>query len=371
MKTSSAALVPASTVGLDKLTFLVSISDAVISSDFSASIRVPDVNSSTGEVAASRPLFTDTAGRAVSGVRAFLNSPDYQLTISPDKRGPGAVALVQFSAGVNSENNLLPLDCDAALDASLWVRADLAARGFKLLRPLESQMLVRLDLASNVALNEPISNYAPLFLSAGASARQSKTDFGGTGFLVGNKNRDRWQLALYDKVAQMRALGHSFDLPPANTLRPELRLLKSSLIRDRLGLSESSLSAVRANSGALAVVHSAALEQQLFRHRSEADRPCPFDHAALLAAAMESNRPWSALKADGYLCVLVRDLGLPGAKHLVRDLAPGNSESAKHRRRNLDKELDAAALRVSLWESSPDGTPMMALYRELELKLLR
>jgi hypothetical protein len=365
VKTSSAA-----PVGLDKLAFLVSLSDAVVSSDFKTSLRLPDVNSATGEAAQTWPLYTDSAGRVVSGVRAYLNLPDYQLTIAPDRRSFGSVAVLQFSAGCNSETNLQPLGCDAAFDAVSWVRSDLASRGFKLLRPLESLQLVRLDLASNVALNEPIANYAPLFVSAGASARQSKTDFGGTGFLVGNKKRDRWELALYDKGQEMKDKGYPLDFRPVNTLRPELRLLKSRLIRERLGLGESNLLAVRENWDALASAHSLALQQQLFRHRSEADRPCPFNHVALVVAAMSAARPFGALKADGYLCVLVRDLGLAAAKQLVHSLAVGDSETDKRQRARIVKELDAAALRVSLWESSPAGTPMMALYRELESKLL-
>jgi hypothetical protein len=371
MKTSS--------VAVDTAVFVVPMSQVEISPDFEAELVLPKINTATGENRCSFPLWVDTAGRRIEGVRGELNTDDFQVTVKPPKfvsaAGPaaGALAYIQCSAGMNSETNLLPLDCEALLENSLWLRAKLASLGFKISEPLERAKLGRLDIATNVQLSEPVANYAPLFRAAGAAKTQSKSDFGGTGFTVGNKKRDRWVLNFYDKAAEMEAKDYPLHLRPVNTLRPELRLLKSKLICERLGLPEPTLRAVRSNWPALAAAHSEAVRKQLFRHPLEAGKPSPFDYLALARGAVVSapNRSLATFASSANFCSLVRDWGLEAARDLLySELASGSGDTAKHQRARIDKELDKAAHRLALWESSPSGTPMMALYRELESKLL-
>lgn len=365
---------PAGVLGLDKLGFYLSASDVTFKPDFECSVHQPKVNSATGETGRSMDLWRARASRArsesapISGVLATLNTPDYQFTVKPDWETGTPLCLVQFSAGAFSETNLEPLDYDGAAETALKVQRDLAARGAGL--DLSRASLVRLDVASNVALDEPVDAYAPLFASAGGRKRLNKQDFGGTGFLLSNT---QWQLALYDKGAQMHEKGFVAELCPVNTLRPELRLMKSRVIRDRLGLSASTLPELRSNWAALRPAYDKALRSQLFRHSAIAGRLgfLDFDAAAQMAFEGTNGREWARFKSLAALGGLIGQLGLAGAKHFAaRNFAPGDTPSALRQQRRFALELDAVAFRLSLDGSAPSGRSLLTLYRELEEKLL-
>jgi hypothetical protein len=309
-----------------------------------------------------------TRGSSVSGSKAFLNTPDYQFTVKPDWETGTPLCLVQFSAGAFAETNLEPLDKDGAAEATLAVQRDLKSRGAAL--DLNSAKLVRLDVAQNVALDEPVDSYAPLFASVGGKKRVSKQDFGGTGFLLGNT---QWQLAAYDKGAQMKEKGYELQLRPVNTLRLESRLMRSRVIRDRLGLTASTLPELRENWTALRPAFDKTLRSQLFRHSSSVGRLCflDFDVAAQMAFEGPKSREWARFKSMAALGSLIGQLGLAGAKNFAdKWFTPENTASAIRQRRRYHAELDAVAFRLSLDGSAPSGRSLLTLYRELEQKLL-
>ncbi len=363
-------------LGLDKLAFYLSPSDIEFRPEFAASIRRADVNSATGEIGRESELWRPRVrvrGRTrelapVSGSLAFLNTPDYQFTVKPDGKTGTAFCMVQFSSGAFEETNLLPLDRDGAAEIALKVQRDLAERGAAL--DLDRAKLVRLDVANNVILDDPVDAYAPLFSGVGARKRVSKQDFGGTGFLVGNT---RWQLALYDKGAQMRAKGLEGALCPVNTLRPELRLMKAPVIRERLGLTACTLPELRSKWSALRPAYDEALRSEIFRHSGEANKPALFDFDACAVFALESGgrRAWERFKSYSALGALVTQMGLPAAKRLVsRHFAPGATEVEKRQRLRYAEQLDAVAFRLSLDGSVSSGRSLLTLYQELESKLL-
>lgn len=359
-------------VGLDKLAFMLPVESCQFTSDFDAPLRLALASTAAeGKAGRPAPLYRDTAGRVVSGALAMLNTENYQLTIKPDRDGGKPLAFVQLSAGAFAESNLTPLGRDRCADVVLAVEHDLAERGA--LVPLEKcGKLTRIDIADNVQLSEPVENYGPIFAAVGARKTTSKLEFGGTGFVVGNKKRDRWQFAAYDKGAQMRAAGFAAVDCPANTLRPELRLLKGGVIRSRLGIATATLADLRGNWDALAAAHRETVERELFRYRAESLKPAPCDWGALLAAAGDSAQPWAAFVKLSALVPFVADVGLAKATDMaLRAFAPDASTDAGRKQRDrIAQALEAAALRLALASVAPSGSPMLALYRELEEKLL-
>ncbi len=352
-------------LGVDKLGFLLPASEIAFSPEFAPRVEDPK-NGSTGEALYNFPLYRDSAGRLVSGLRAVLNTPNYQLTLKPDRSGGAAVCLVQFSAGCFADTNLNPLDADECAEAALKVQRDIRARGCSL--DLEQARLYRVDVARNVPLDESVASYAPIFSGIGLRKRVRKLDFGGTGFVVGNK---QWEIAGYDKGEQMRELGFDANLRPDNTFRPELRLLKGSVIGKRLGAK--TLPELRASWSNLKPVYLQSLKQEVLKIDSNADVDALVSWEALARHAAESGgNTWTAFKSEAALMMLLKDKGLPAAEHFVAT-AFGYSTRTERGRKWIERrsgDLRRAAGLLALQASAPSGRTLLTLYRELESKLL-
>lgn len=360
---------PAGGLGLDKLQFYFPAEDVSFTPDFECSVQRPHFNSATGEVGREMELIRVTRERSISGSKAFLNTDNYQFTVKPDWQTGTPICTLAFSAGAFADTNLHPLDKDGAAEAALAVQRDLKARGAAV--DLERVMMTRLDVAQNVALDEPVDAYAPLFAAAGGRKRVSKADFGGTGFLLHNT---QWELSLYDKRKQMLEKGFDVSLCPENPLRAELRLMKSRVIRDRLGLTASTLPELRENWSALSPALDKALRSQLFRNSAQTYKPSvlDYDRCALVAQDGPTGRKWERFKSLLATGGLITDLGLPGAKNFTaRHFAPGDTPADVRRRQRYAAELDEVAFRLALDGKPPaSGRSLLTLYRELEQKLL-
>jgi len=364
------------TFGLDKLGFVLPVEAVKFSPDFDASVRQPVTSSALGgDAGRAVPLYCDTSGRCVSGHSLLLNPADgdYQFVVKPDYRGGGSpLCLVQFSAGVFGDSNLLPLSLEAVGDAVSAVQLDLRERGAKL--KLEGAKLFRLDVARNHALSEPVSSFMPVLQSVGARKSTRKWDFGGTGFYIGPDSKS-WELALYDKGQHLKAKGFAGADCPANTLRAELRLMNGATIKSRLGWASATLPELRANWGTLAAVHRQSIEKELLRHRAEAFKPSPYDLRAMRDAAFASGSKAARDNFERSLgrVALIDKMGLPAAIQFeCEGFASSSSDADRKKRDRIEKELKAANFWLMLHRPVRGRRPagLLSLYQELEQTLL-
>ncbi len=357
-------------IGLDKLCFLLRSSDVTFSPDFPATVEHP-VNAATGESTELRTLYM-AGGREVCGKKAHFNTPNYQLGINHDRaRVTGAKdearVTVQFSAGAFSDSNLEPLDRDRCADVALAVQQHLAEQGAKL--DLEHAALFRLDIARNVRLEHPVACYGPALAAVGARKRVRRMDFGGTGFIVGNK---RWEIGFYDKGEQMHELGYDRSKCPENTLRPELRLMKSVLIRQHLGCD--SLRGLRDAWPKLKPTYDAFLERDVFRSKSEKNREASVDWELLAQVVNDSDarREWQHFKSLALPVLMVQDMGVEMAKEFAASRFCGDRSSDAGRRQSsrINVELEQAAFALKMHEQTRDGHRISHLYDELKQRVL-
>jgi hypothetical protein len=355
-----------SELGLDKLAFLLSAEDVAVSPDFPARVG-SSFNAATGETVTPRRLYCDTSGREVTGSVASFNTPNYQFSFSPDRAGNGSICQVHFSAGAFAPNNLEPLDRDRTMEVTRAVQADLQENGVEL--DLQRAKLYRVDIAKNVVLSRPVACYAPALAAVGANKRTRKMDFGGTGFVVGNKS---WQIAFYDKAQEMLEKGHDSADCPANTLRAELRSAKKyvTCVRD----TDRTLPNLIRGWDSLEGDYNQAMKKQVFRPKLEAAKKQAPDFKKLAeeVVATPKRQKWQWFKNEAMLMLLVQHMGLEAAKDFAASSFGIDSKTDSGRRQieRMHAELDRAAFAVSMAGTNPDGDSILALYEELAAAIL-
>jgi hypothetical protein len=352
-------------LGLDKLQFLMPVSDIDIAPEFPAVVENP-VSASTGKPLDERTLYR-AGGRAINGRKAHFNTDDYQVTIRHDRAGGLSLCSLQFSAGAFAKSNLEPLGLDACMDVTDAVQRDLAEKGLQ--ADLRAARLVRVDISQNVKLSHPVPCYAPALAATGARKRVRRMDFGGTGFIIGNKT---WEIGFYDKGEQMKVLGYSADLRPKNTVRPELRLMRGRLIRQAFGAE--TLPHFLGAWPELRKVYNAALERDVFRHKLEQRKHASIDWSELaaLVVAAGGKRKWNSFRREALPLLLVADMGLDAAKHFVVSELDfdGDAEAPRRQRDRIYAELEQASFALKAQSKTPDGHKVLKLYDELKTRCL-
>jgi hypothetical protein len=314
-----------------------------------------------------RRLYCDTSGREVTGNIASYNTPNFQFGIKPDRAGVGSIALLQFSAGAYSKNNLEPLDRDRTMEVVRRVERDLDERGAKL--KLERAKLIRVDIAKNAVLSRPVACYAPALAAAGASKRTRKQDFGGTGFVVGNKS---WEIGFYDKGEEMKEKGYEPADCPANSLRAEYRSMSLSLtcVRD----CDRTVPNLLKGWKTLETDYNQAMRREVFRPKLEAaKKQAPdFDKLADEVTATQTRFIWQRFKNEAMLMLLVEHMGLEAAKDFAATKF-GFDARTKAGRRQIERmhaELERAAFAVKMAGTNENGDLILALYEELSAAIL-
>jgi hypothetical protein len=352
-------------LGIDKVQLFVPIPEVTIQPYFPATIQNP-VNAATGEPRNHQQLYFN-GEQWLTGQRAHYNTKDFQLSILPGQGDQAPNCIVQFSANAFAESNEVPLNRDRLTECARDVRKELLGVGLDF--PMEKARLVRLDIAKNVELAHPIASYSPVFQALSTRKSVNKVDFGGTGFLAGNTQR---QIAFYDKGAEMHAKGHELDECPINTLRPELRFMKGRAIRAALGFE--TLEGLKSAWETLHGVYSEALQKDVFRPKMEqkTEVSLNFYDEARFVMDGASKRKWTAFKGDIGLLLLVEKMGLDGAKHFATTylIEEPSSEAGKRQAIRLARELEQADYAIRMRDSAPDGTPLKELYRELRKAIL-
>ncbi len=353
-------------IGIDKITLFLPVSEMKIEPHFPAKIYNTQ-NAATGRMTSAQQLFFN-GERYVTGQRATYNTDDFQVTIAPDRGGGAPNCMVQWSARAFSGSNETPQNRDAVAQCARDVSTELGAVGMHF--PMEKARLVRADLAQNVELSHPIACYTPVFGALSARKSVDKQDFGGTGFLMRNTQR---QVAFYDKGAEMRAKGAELAECPENTLRPEVRLMKGRVVRDTLGVE--TLEDLNRGWDKISGAYTESLERDVFRPKMEQKIGAALDFYQEAQFIMDGEyiRKWQAFKSDVSPMMLVERFGLEFAKHFLEFhlVDDPTTPSGKRQVKRQNAELDQAAFAIKMSEAAPDKTPLQELYRELKARVLR
>ncbi len=348
-------------LGIDKIALFLPVPEVKFQPHFPATVQNP-VNAATGEPLRHNQLYS-TGEQIITGQKAHYNTKDFQFTIAPDRGGGPANCILQFSAGAFSDSNERPLNRHLVALCAHDVRKELLAVGVDF--PLDKARLVRLDIAKNVELSHPVACYSPVFQALSTRKSVNKLDFGGTGFLAGNTQR---QFAFYDKGAEMAAKGHELAECPVNTLRPELRMLNGRVIKNTIG--SQTLDGLQSAWDMLHAVYVHELERDVFRPQMEQKAQASLDFYQEASFVMEgpSQRKFQAFTNDVGLLHLVQSLGLDGAKHfaasyLVEDVT---TPTGKRQAKRIYTLLEKADYAIRMGDDAPEGTPLKELYRELK-----
>ncbi len=354
------------TLGLDKLSFLLPLDQVKITPDFAPVIERGPLDGATLEPLPERVIYT-VGGVARCGRVAHFNSKDFQFAISPDRKSDNSICKLQFSAGAFRESNLEVLSLEETCDVARRVQRTLKQNGvsfdFKLAK------LFRLDIAQNCSMSHPIASYSSAFAAVKARKCVRKTDHGVTGFYISNKSME---IGFYDKGEQMQILGYEPELWPVNSLRPEVRLKKSQLIRTSLACS--SLSELPEAWPRLRTVYNHFLERDVFKPRNDknASPSLEFEQVAALANAKSPCRAWSGFLREVGLLTLEQHLGLGAAKHFAASEfgIDGSTKSGAKQLERIYTQLDDAAFRIQMHGTARTGHKVKELYKELRERVL-
>jgi hypothetical protein len=352
-------------IGIDKITLFLPISDVIIEPHFPAKIHNTE-NAATGRMTSHQQLFYN-GDRFVTGQRATYNTDDFQLTIAPDRGGGAPNCIVQWSAHAFADSNEIPMDKERIFSSAHDVRKQLGDAGLSF--ATDKARLVRVDLAKNVEMSQPVAAYTPVFGALNGRKSMSKQDYGGTGFLMGNTQR---QVCFYDKGAEMHAKGVELDECPVNTLRPECRLMKGRVVVNALGVE--TLPDLLRGWEKIPGAYTHSMEQDVFRPKMEKKIGAALDFYQEAKFIMDSEflRKWQAFKSDATPMMLVERFGLEFAKQFVAFelVADPDSASGKRQAKRMHDDLDQAAFSIRMSEAAPDRTPLQQLYQELRRQVL-
>jgi hypothetical protein len=248
------------------------------------------------------------------------------------------------------------------------VESDLAALGLRF--PVEKAKLVRADIAKNVEMSHPVACYGPVFQALSARKAIRKEDFGGTGFLMANGQR---QVCFYDKGAEMLEKGYDPAMCPVNTVRPEVRFMKSGVIRDAIGADN--LPDLRSQWDKIHGAYAEALKRDVFRPKPEEkmDRALDAYVLARFILASGSKRPCGAFFQEYGRLGLVRDMGVELAKEFFAsdfDIE-ADTDAGRKQLYRIKTDLDKAAFALQMQELTTDRKAIKELYRELKARVLK
>lgn len=340
-------------------TLRLTLDDFQVRDDADLEISFPTVNASTGVVAASYPLWRGRGG-TVKGTKAFHNGERINITLQPMRENPGAQALcvVQFSVPkVATGGNYHAADANGTNEALNTVAKYLDTVGIS--TNLERAAISRLDAAKTEVMREPFAGYAPV-LSRLQGKRVQRREYGTT-FLWGNT---QWETCAYDKIEEMRHAKLRTDGLALNSLRMELRALKSQKVKSLFGLR--TVEELRDGLGHVRDVYRSQLEKQLFKAEvPEESLLSSSDFIEQLKAAQAASprwyEAWRNAQAMHHLAPQMDAL-----KHAVRVVSPNRTTANR-----VIKQLEQAEREgMALKQVGPSRRTWGELYNELRDKVL-
>lgn len=354
-----------SLLGIDKLQLLLPTSEISFRPDFPATVDKP-INAATGEYLRDRALY-NADGLEVTGAKAYYNTPNFNLSIVPHREAPSSLVIVHFSGGAYSDNNLSPMNLDECLHAARALQSDLAKAGCDF--DVMKAKITRIDLARNVELSHPVASYSSAFAAINCRKRVKKQDYGATGFMAGNK---QWEFNGYDKGAEMREKGTELAACPENTLRAEMRYLKSSTVRAATGCE--SLTDLRSNWPGFKAAYVESLERDVFKAKTEAniDRSIALHQLAAFVRESGVKRTEQAFATHLGRMQLVMLVGAEEAKRFIAEEFDydASTDSGKRQIARVSAMYDAVNFSLKMQESTTQGALVKELYRELQQRVL-
>jgi hypothetical protein len=341
-------------------TLKLSLTEYSVSSNAQLQVQPGLVDNATGELVGNTRLWS-VDGRPVTGSRAWHNGQDVNVTIKPNTHttnGP-SLCLVQFSVPkVALGSNYYPVSSHGAARAMRLVEKYLADIGIK--TNLKTAAVSRLDAFKVAVCSEPFDAYQPVFATL-QGQRMKRRDYGRT-FLWENTLQE---ICAYDKLEEMRHNKHSTDGLPPNSLRFELRALKTQKVRSWLGFREAR--DVLENLDHLEREYRVAMRTKLFKGEvTQASKLTQGQIREQLAAAKEHcGREWFE---KWLLAVAYNALGadLDAVKAAIQEEAATRQVAYKMTKKLEAAKLDATA--TSILGSS--RRPVGELYTELREKVL-
>jgi hypothetical protein len=341
-------------------TLKLSLVDYEIAPDADFDVYPPSFNTATKELDASFPLWRRGDGY-VRGVKAVHNEDFFNVTVKPlCPATPEAVrCTVQFSVPkIIGSSNYAPATEEITRAALKQLESDLRRSGVR--TNLSRAELSRLDACRTIETAESYETYQPV-LSALRGQRMHKRDYGTT-FLWHNTQQE---VAVYDKIAEMKHRKHSVESLPKNSVRFEWRALKSKKVQTALGMK--TVEDLLSDFGHVEKTYGVAMQKQLFRYEVS-----EFEALSVTAVAEQMQRMkdcgvryWAedCINALAYAQLLPHKKALLAAVELVAT----NRMQVSRVRRKLERiEANAMALEVV----SPAGRSLRELYDELEQKVL-
>lgn len=191
-------------VGID--TVRLRLMNYEIDDDVALHIRLPEVEHKTGQVFDEHNLFKTRSGIIVSGSRAYANHELLNVTLSPVITGdipvqmPGIGLFVQTSLPkffTDGKSNLDPISNKESVQ--VLNALELTLKGIGIHTNIWESELSRVDTFSNVRLDHPFDDYAPVLNCLQAKLKK-RINYGVTTFLWHNKQSE---LTCYDKILEM------------------------------------------------------------------------------------------------------------------------------------------------------------------------
>jgi hypothetical protein len=205
-------------------------------SDADLELQPATVNVKSGTMNGNFPLYQSGA-RMIEGRKAFNNDGPCRVEIkaipSRDECGMQPLCTVALEVPkVAGCSNYHPTDQRGAEAVLAIVQKHLSDIGLK--TNLMDAQPARLDAFRNVVADESYSCYAPVLALLRGSRMEKR----------GYENGHLWengvqQVCVYDKIQKMQRDKLSVDGLPSNSIRFEMRLLKSQKVRDTLDVKSA------------------------------------------------------------------------------------------------------------------------------------
>lgn len=349
-------------------TLSLTLTDYEVLSGYDFQLQQPPTNTKTGETGAIYPLFRVNGG-TVTGSKAFHNAERFNVDISPySPDQPDVIgcrvhlSVPKFATGSNYL--LLPRRGVEEVLSPRGLEKELREIGIA--ANLDNATVSRLDLTRNAVCSEPPPTYAPLFALL-SMKRTSHTDFGGTGHLWKNGSQ---QLAVYDKLAEMKHKKMETKGLPGNTLRFEHRLLKSRKVKTALqGIK--TVADLKAGYDTLAPAYEKALRDGIFRYEMPPRETFSFE---TLMAQMEQFQTgegyWLKRYKDFALMQLLIEVGgFDGVDTFIR--AAVEASTSRETKSRVRREMEAMRAQAAALKAVPKSRKTYRdLYNELQSKVL-
>lgn len=372
------SLSESSNIGLDTFSLTFPVSGCTISPDFVAQIAASTKSDGTFE---KDPcvLWKDTTGRSVYGAKAFLNTPNFNLTISPIP--VGVYVTINASARAFAENNADTMHEARFRNVIQLIESELFERGLNC-NLFYVPHFNRMDISRNVHLEHICPAYISMFRNysraRGAQFRRVAHDDS-----TFDLRMRMIEVSIYDKGKEQaeKARTTKKRVPASHTMRGEVRFLKTREVGKQFDVKKLSPAALLDDGGfsEFPSLHRRAMETSFFdtERLSQDAVIMNHDNAKQLGEIERRVAQLAIAGSAEYNRLVVYALhvaayGVDGARAwYVENVQQGETEAAKRKRQRFEKELHRVAAILGAVVEESSGLMHDELYSELKAKMLK